>query len=164
MTVRPASSIVRFTNRQDLAVWGCLSQEHSVDLYVSIFLLPELDSEGVELVEIEDCYRSLLPYADLTRYIELTVFSVVPIRRHAGTGGGGGLLSRNLAKCSGLGQTDLIQSMDVPVFEIEPINFVPNPKSVWRETIDAASLSEQDCIRGDTRTGSLRNGFGRSCL
>ena len=147
MSVRPVSSIVRFTNRQDLAVWGCLSQEHSVDLYVSTFLLPELDSEGVELVEIEDCYRSLLPYADLTRYIE---FRVIASYRstHARSGGGGGLLSRNLAKCSELGQTDLIQSMDVPVFEVEPINFVPNPKSVWRETIDAASLSEQDCIRG----------------
>ena len=75
MTVRPAASTVRFTNRHDLAVWGCLSQEHSVDLYVSIFLLPELDSEGDELVEIEDCYRSLLPYADMTRYIEFRVIA-----------------------------------------------------------------------------------------
>ena len=57
-------------------------------------------------------------------------------------------MSRNLRKCSGLGQADEIQSEDVPVFEIEPINFVPNPKSVWRETIDATSLGEQDCIRG----------------
>ena len=73
MTVRPAASTVRFTNRHDLAVWGCLSQEHSVDLYLSIFLLPELDAEGDELVEIEDCYRSLLPYADIGRYIDASV-------------------------------------------------------------------------------------------
>ena len=137
MTVRPAASTVRFTNRHDLAVWGCLSQEHSVDLYVSIFLLPELDAEGDELVEIEDCYRSLLPYADIGRYIDASVGN-----------SGWGLMSRNLRKCSGLGQADEIQSEDVPVFEIEPINFVPNPKSVWRETIDATSLGEQDCIRG----------------
>ena len=146
MTVRSAASTVRFTNRHHLAVWGCLSQEHSVDLYLSIFLLPELDIEGDELVEIEDCYRSLLPYADLTRYIELTVFSGY---NSASAGNSGwGLMSRNLRKCSGLGQADEIQSEDVPVFEIEPINFVPNPKSVWRETIDATSLGEQDCIRG----------------
>ena len=137
MTVRPAASTVRFTNRHDLAVWGCLSQEHSVDLYLSIFLLPELDAEGDELVEIEDCYRSLLPYADIGRYIDASVGN-----------SGWGLMSRNLRKCSGLGQADEIQSEDVPVFEIEPINFVPNPKSVWRETIDATSLGEQDCIRG----------------
>ena len=146
MTVRPAASTVRFTNRHDLAVWGCLSQEHSVDLYVSIFLLPELDAEGDELAEIEECYRSLLPYADLTRYIELEVLESY---QSAYVGNSGrDLLWRNLRKCSGLGQSDVIQSEDVPEFEIEPINFVPNAKILWRDVIDSASSSEQSCIRG----------------
>ena len=146
VSARPVSSIVRFTDRHDLAVWGCLSQGHSVELYLSIFLLPELDAEGDELVEIEDCYRSLLPYADLTRYIELTVLGSY---NDASVGNSGwGLMSRNLRKCSGLGQADVTQSGDVPVFEIEPIVFVANPEFVWRDTIDSASLSEQTCIRG----------------
>ena len=156
MTVRPAASTVRFTNRHDLAVWGCLSQEHSVDLYVSIFLLPELDAEGDELVEIEDCYRSLLPYADLTRYIELTVFSGY---NSASAGNGDrGLLLGNFWKCDGPGRRELRETGHPPVFEIEPINFVSNPEIVWRETIDAASLSEQACIRdelGEDRYGTF---------
>ena len=156
MTVRPAASTVRFTNRHDLAVWGCLSQEHSVDLYLSIFLLPELDAEGDELVEIEDCYRSLLPYADLTRYIELTVFSGY---NSASAGNGDrGLLLGNFWKCDGPGRRELRETGHPPVFEIEPINFVSNPEIVWRETIDAASLSEQACIRdelGEDRYGTF---------
>ena len=147
MSARPAASTVRFTNRHDLAVWGCLSQENSVDLYVSIFLIPELDAEGVELAEIEKCYRSLLPYADLTRYIELTVVSGYD---SASAGNGDrGLLLGNFWKCDGPGRRELRETGHPPVFEIEPINFVSNPEIVWRETIDAASLSEQACIRGE---------------
>ena len=146
MSARPAASTVRFTNRHDLAVWGCLSQENSVDLYVSIFLIPELDAEGVELAEIEKCYRSWLPYADLTRYIELTVVSGYD---SASAGNGDrGLLLGNFWKCDGPGRRELRETGHPPVFEIEPINFVSNPEIVWRETIDAASLSEQACIRG----------------
>ena len=148
MSVRPVSSIVRFTDRHDLAVWGCLSQEHSVDLYVSIFLLPELDAEGDELAEIEECYRSLLPYADLTRYIELTVLG----------NGDRGLLLGNFWKCAEPEHTKLIRPGHPLVFEIEPINFVPNTEVVWRETIDSSSLSEQACIRdelGEGRYGTL---------
>ena len=150
MSVRPVSSIVRFTDRHDLAVWGCLSQEHSVDLYVSIFLLPELDSGGDELAEIEDCYRSLLPYADLRRYIEL---SVVSGYSHASAGNGDRwLLLLSLGKCVGSELRDLAETGHPPVFEIEPINFVPNAEVVWRETIDWASLSEQACIRDELGT------------
>ena len=146
VSARPVSSIVRFTDRHDLAVWGCLPQGHSVELYLSIFLIPELDAEGVELAEIEECFRSVMPYADLTRYIELTVLGLY---QSALVGNDGwNFLFKNLEKCSGLGQADVTQSGDVPVFEIEPIVFVANPEFVWRDTIDSASLGEQTCIRG----------------
>ena len=158
VSARPASSIVRFTDRHDLAVWGCLSQENSVDLYVSTFLIPELDAEGVELAEIEDCYRSLLPYADLRRYIELTV--VRGYSRASAGNGDRGLLLGSFWKCDGPGRRELRETGHPPVFEIEPINFVPNTEVVWRETIDSSSLSEQACIRdelGEDRYGTFRD-------
>ena len=146
MSVKPLASIVRFTDRHDLAVWGCLYQKNAVELYISIFLNPELDLEEVGLTEIDECFRSVMPYADLTRYIELTVLGSY---QSALVGNDGWyLLFKNLEKCSGLGQADVTQSGDVPVFEIEPIVFVANPEFVWRDTIDSASLSEQTCIRG----------------
>ena len=146
MTVRPAASIVRFTDRHDLAVWGCLYQKNAVELYISIFLNPELDLEEVGLTEIDECFRSVMPYADLTRYIELTVLGLYN-RRWWGMTDGICCL-RTLRSVLDWGHADVTQSGDVPVFEIEPIVFVANPEFVWRDTIDSASLSEQTCIRG----------------
>ena len=151
ISVRPAASIVRFADRHHLAVWGCLSQEHSVELFISIFLIPELGIDGVELAEIEDCYRAILPYADLTRYIELTVrgsYRSTHVRTLVGIGGLN-LLLKNLEKCSGLGQAEVIESNDVPEFEFEPVNFVPNPGFVWRETLESVSSDEEACISGE---------------
>ena len=150
MTVRPAASTVRFTNRHDLAVWGCLSQEHSVELYLSIFLIPELDAEWMELAEIEQCYRSLLPYADLARYIELEVLGSY---RSPDSGswyigsGDSGLLLWNLRKCGGWEPTDLNRPAHPLVFEIEPINFIPNAKILWSDAIDSISSDEKACMR-----------------
>ena len=146
LAVRHVDSGERVADRHELAIWGCLSQQNAVDLYLSAFLTLEPDSDrtGEELVAIDACYRSLLQYADLATYIESAVVGE--------PNGGQSLMATSLRECSRLGDTGHIPLGAVPVYEARPINFAPNLEVVWRDAIDAVSTEERDCIQSELGT------------
>lgn len=146
MLVRHVVSRERVTDRHELAVWECLSHENAVDLYLSTFLYltPASERTESELAEIEACYRAVLSYAGLARYIESAATDTL------GTPNSGrSLMSTSLLECSLFGQSDGVPFGAIPVYEAIPINFAPNPEFVWRDAVDAVSAEELDCIRSE---------------
>ena len=140
MLARKVVSGQRVTDRHELEIWGCLTQENAVDLYLSAFYTfrPDGDRTDAELAEIDTCHRSLLRYVDFARYLESAAVGT--------SNGGRSLMSTSLGGCSRLGDTRHIPFGAVPVYEARPINFAPNPEVVWRDAIDAVSPGERDCI------------------
>ncbi len=143
MLARKVVSGQRVTDRYELEIWGCLTQENAVDLYLSAFYTfrPDGDRTNDELAEIDACHRSLLQYVDFARHIESAAVGT--------SNGGRSLMSSSLGGCSRLGDTRHIPFGAVPVYVARPINFAPNPEVVWRDAIDAVSPGERDCIRSE---------------
>ena len=143
MLERKVVSGQRVTDRHELEIWGCLTQENAVDLYLSAFYTfkPDGDRTDDELAEINACHRSLLQYADFARYLESAAVGT--------SNGGRSLMSTSLGGCSRLRDTELIPFGAVPVYEVRPINFAPNQEVVWRDAVDVVSPRERDCVRSE---------------
>ena len=145
----------RVTDRHELEIWGCLNQENAVDLYLSAFYTfrPDGDPTDDELTEIDACHRSLLEYADIARYLELSVTDIDTyhwtVRRNQT------LTWHSMAGCWFKEQSDFIPYSTFPVHEPRPINFVDGDRTswgtdeiwVWGDGLDEVSEGERDCIR-----------------
>ena len=149
MLERNVVSGQRVTDRYELEIWGCLTQENAVDLYLSAFYTfrPEGDRTDDELAEIDACHRSLLQYVDIARYLEAWVTDIDTyhwrVRRNLT------FTSHSMAGCWFKEQSGYIPYRTFPVYEARPINFVPDDRRVWRDGLDGVSEEERDCIRNE---------------
>ena len=150
MLARKVVSGQRVTDRHELEIWSCLTQETAIDLYLSAFYTfrPDGDRTDDELAEIDTCHRSLLQYADLARYLEASVTDIhvthewyVPRKLT--------LVSHSMAGCWFKEQSGSNPYWTFPVYEARPINFVPDDRRVWRDGLDGVSEEERDCIRNE---------------
>ena len=149
MLERKVVSGQRVTDRHELEIWGCLTQENAVDLYLSAFYTfrPDGDRTDDELAEIDACHRSLLQYADIARYLELLVTDIDT--RHWRVRRNLTLTSSILAQCWIKEQTGYIPYSRLPVYEARPINFVPDEKPFWHYAVNEILEEERDCIRNE---------------
>ena len=158
MLERKVVSGQRVTDRHELEIWSCLSQENSVDLYLSAFYTFEPDGDRTvdDLAEIDACHRSLLQYVDFARYLESSVTDVhvtygwfVPRELT--------LTSNSMKGCWFNDQSGSIPYRAFPVYEARPINFLPSTRwiytpenvTVWGDAVDGLSEEERDCIRNE---------------
>lgn len=157
MLARNVVSGQRVKDRHELEIWACLTQENSIDLYLSAFypFKPDGDRTDDELAEIGACHRSLLEYVDFARYFESEVtdidtyhWHVPPILK---------LIWRSMTQCWIKEPSDFIPYWNFPVYEARPINFVDGDRtgwsaddiSVWGDGINEISEEERDCIRNE---------------
>ncbi len=157
MLERKVVSGQRVTDRHELEIWSCLSQENSVDLYLSAFYTFEPDGDRTvdDLAEIDACHRSLLQYVDFARYLESLVTDIDTY--HSRVPRYLTLIRDSLNRCSSHGQSDSTSFWTPPVYETRPINFEPvrrktgrpDNKDVWRDVLDGISGEEHDCIRNE---------------
>ena len=149
MLERKVVSGQRVTDRYELEIWGCLSQENAVDLYLSAFheFTPEGDRTEEALAEIDDCHRSLLQYVDFARYFESSVTDIDTY--HWTVPRNLTLLWNSMVRCSLHEQPDLTAYSTFPVYEARPINFEPDDRSVWRDAVDGILVEERDCIQSE---------------
>ena len=149
MLARKVVSGQRVTDRYELEIWGCLTQENAIDLYLSAFYTfrPDGDRTDDELAEIDACHRSLLQYVDIARYLEAWVTDIDTyhwrVRRNLT------LPSNSMVGCWFKEQSGYIPYRTFPVYEARPINFVPDDRRVWRDGLDGVSEEERDCIRNE---------------
>lgn len=149
MLARHVVSKQRVTDRHELEIWGCLSQENAIDLYLNAFheFIPEGDRTEEALAEIDDCHRSLLQYVDFARYFESSVTDIDTyhwtVRRNLT------LLWNSMVRCSLHDQSDLTAYSTFPVYEARPINFEPDDIAVWRDAVSRITDEERDCIRSE---------------
>ena len=158
MLERKVVSGQRVTDRHELEIWSCLSQENSVDLYLSAFYTFEPDGDRTvdDLAEIDACHRSLLQYVDFARYLESSVTDIhvtygwfVPRELT--------LTSNSMKGCWFNDQSGSIPYRAFPVYEARPINFLPSTRwiytpenvTVWGDAVDGLSEEERDCIRNE---------------
>ena len=158
MLERKVVSGQRVTDRYELEIWGCLTQENAVDLYLSAFYTfrPDGDHTVDELTEIDACHRSLLQYVDFARYLEASVTDIhvthewyVPRNLT--------LTSHSLAGCWFKEKSGSNPYWTFPIHETRPINFLDGDRtgssaddiSVWRDGLDGVSEKERDCIRSE---------------
>ncbi len=151
MLERKVVSGQRVADRHELEIWGCLSQENAVDLYLSAFYTfkPVGDRTYDELAEIDACHRSLLQYVDFARYFAYSATNI-------GVTNDGFYVPRSLrfmrdslVGCSLHDQSEEISYGTVPVYEARPINFVPDDRPFWQYAVDGILEEERDCIRNE---------------
>lgn len=167
MLERNVVSGQRVTDRHELEIWGCLTQENAIDLYLSAFYTfrPDGDRTDDELAEIDACHRSLLQYVDFARYLESSVTDIhvtyewfVPRKLT--------LTSNSMTGCWFNDQSGSIPYWTFPVYEARPINFLPSTRrwiwtpesvTVWGDAVDGLSEEERDCIRNEIGSDSYES-------
>ncbi len=171
MLERKVVSGQRVTDRHELAIWSCLTQENAIDLYLSAFytFTPDGDRTDDELAEIDACHRSLLQYVDFARYLESSVTDIHVVHewyvpRNLT------LTSHSMVQCWFKEKSGYVPYLTFPVYEARPINFVDGDRtgssaddiSVWADGLGGLSEEEHDCIRDEIGPDAYESLLGKT--